>query len=462
MSEREGAAVIAYDRLAVERDFADPHGPAALFASMQRSNDAKRARHADVDWEGLREQARAIKVFAIANLGELLRRFEREFQARGGTVLWARTGEEAAGAFLDICKRHGAAMVVKGKSMVSEEMELNARLERAGIEPVETDLGEFIVQLAGQRPSHIIGPAVHLSRQEIGALFARELQVPYDDDPAALSEIARRLIRRKYLEAGIGMTGANFAVAETGTIVVVENEGNGGLSAMAPPVHVAVMGIEKVIPRLDDLIVFLHLLARAATGQKLSAYTHLFLGPAAGRSAYCIIVDAGRTGVLADEHVRSALHCIRCGACMNVCPIYRRAGGWAYGWVYPGPIGSVLTPAMVGIDKAGELPFASTLCGACRDECPVKIDLPNQLVHLRSEAVEHGGHASRVERFAVGVWANAMRSSTAYRRAVGAARAGRSIAKLFPWLIKPLRAWTRERELPHVARQTFRDWWASR
>jgi L-lactate dehydrogenase complex protein LldF len=346
--------------------------------------------------------------------------------------------------------------------MVSEELELNARLAAAGIEPVETDLGEYIIQLADQRPTHIIAPAIHLSRQDVGEIFARKLKIDYCDDPATLSEIARERLRRRYLEAGVGMTGANFAVAESGTVVVVENEGNGGLSAQAPPVHVVVMGIEKVIPRLEDMVVFLKLLPRSGTGQKMTTYVHYFLGPAEGRSAYCILVDAGRTKLLEDPVAREALYCIRCGACLNVCPVYRRTGGWAYGWVYPGPIGAVVTPNIVGIEEAGELPFASTLCGACRDECPVKIDLPHQLVNERRKAVAAGVASSTVENSVIKLWARSMSSERAYARAVGIARVAGAVSGMFPWVSATARAWSKHRTIPSIAGQTFREWWERR
>jgi L-lactate dehydrogenase complex protein LldF len=424
--------------------------------------ESKHAAQADVPWKALRERAHAVKAFSIANLDKLLIEFEKQFTARGGTVLWAETADDAANLFLEICRRHGATSVVKGKSMLSEELELNARLTAAGIEPVETDLGEFIVQLAGQRPSHIIGPALHLSRQEIGELFSRKLNVEYTDDAAALSEIARTRLRAKYLEAAVGMTGANFAVAETGTVVVVENEGNGGLSAQAPPVHVVIMGIEKVIPRIADVALFLQLLARAGTGQKLTSYTHHFLGPAPGRSMYCIIVDAGRTSILTDRETRQSLYCIRCGACLNVCPVYRRVGGWAYGWVYPGPIGAIVTGQMIGLEDGGELPFASTLCGACHEECPVGIDLAHQLVHMRRKAVSAGAVSSGRTRLAIDIWERAMNSIWAYRGALSSARLLGAIAAVSPWLPKPVLAWSKNRSAPKIARETFKEWWSRR
>ena len=451
-----------YDRRQVHEDFRRPNAPAALDTAMRRAVEHKHAAQTQVAWEVLRERAHAVKADAIGRLDVLLTQFEREFQKRGGRVLWARTADDAAARFLEICRKHGAESVVKGKSMVSEELELNARLAAAGIEPIETDLGEYIVQLAGQRPVHIIGPAMHLSRQDIGALFERKLKVAYTDDPARLSEIARQRLRQRFLDAGVGMTGANFAVAETGTIVVVENEGNGGLSAQAPPVHIVVMGIEKVIPRLDDLPVFMRLLPRAGTGQKITTYIHHFLGPADGRAMYCILVDAGRTKLLADAATRQALYCIRCGACLNVCPIYRRAGGHAYGWVYPGPIGAVVTPTMLGVEEGAELPFASTLCGACAEECPVKIDLPHQLVHQRAKAVEAGEAASPVENAAVAAWSSAMSSASGYARAVAVARIAGAVSAILPWFSSAARAWSKERTIPHVAATTFKEWWKRR
>lgn len=463
MRADDGATMtIHFDRRQVHDDLRRPQAPAVLEASMQRAVEHKHTAQAQIDWEALRDQAHAIKAGAIDHLDELLVRFEREFCSRGGRVLWAETADEAASHFLEICRDRGARSVVKGKSMVSEELELNARLTAAGIDPVETDLGEYIVQLAGERPSHIIAPAIHMSKEDVGSLFERKLKIGYTDDPETLSEIARRRLRQRYLEAGVGMTGANFGVAESGTVVVVENEGNGGLSAQAPPVHVVVMGIEKVIPTLDDLVIFLQLLARSGTGQKMSTYVHHFLGPADGREMYCILVDAGRTTLLADPVARQSLYCIRCGACLNVCPVYRRVGGNAYGWVYPGPIGSVVTPSMVGVDDAGELPFASTLCGACAQECPVKIDLPHMLVHERAKSVDGGAASSPVENAAVSAWARAMSTRRGYALAVSAARAAGAISAVLPWISGTARAWSRERSTPKVASMTFKDWWDRR
>jgi L-lactate dehydrogenase complex protein LldF len=451
-----------HDKRAVHRALTKPGAAPVLSVSMQRTLDHKHAAQAEVPWEVLRRRAHATKAHAIANLGSLLLEFEKQFQARGGRLLWARSAEEGAQRFLEICRRHGAKSVVKGKSMLSEELELNARLAAVGIDAVETDLGEFIVQLAGQKPSHIIAPAVHLSRSDVASLFAQKLGIAYTDDPVALSMAARSRLRERYLRAGVGMTGVNFAVAESGTLVVVENEGNAGLSAGVPPVHVFLMGIEKVIARLSDVPLFLYLLSRAGTGQKLSTYTHFFLGAQSGQSVYCIVVDAGRTAILADPATRESLYCIRCGACMNVCPVYRRVGGQAYGGVYPGPIGSTVTPLMNGLANAAELPFASTLCGACQQECPVNIDLPHQLVYLRHKAVAARAAGSSAERTSFALWARAMSSQKAYERAVRLLRRLQSVSRALGLRPAPLRAWSRRRELPAVARETFKEWWRRR
>ncbi len=410
-----------------------------------------------------REAAHEVKKYAVANLDKLLVQFEQRMTAKGATVLFAENAAEANRYVLDIARQHGVRSVVKSKSMVTEEMELNHVLQAAGIRPVETDLGEYIVQLAGQRPIHIVTPAIHMSAADVGRLFERELGEPFTEEHQGLTAIARRRLRDEYLRAGMGISGGNFAVADTGTLVLVENEGNAGLSTATPPIHVAVVGIEKVLPRIDYLPLLLNLLARSGTGQKLTTYTHLIHGPTAGQKLYIIFLDNGRTNVLKDPAAWAALHCVRCGACLNACPVYRRTGGWAYGWVYPGPIGAILTPHLVGLEQAGMLPFASSLCGACGEVCPVKIDIAHQLVHLRYRAVnEPSPVRSAGERLTWMLWAWAMGGPLRYRLTMWAVRQGVRLAPLWPWHPGKLGAWTRGRALPKVPGPAFRSWWRRR
>lgn len=440
----------------------EPAGFASLAESAERSSKHNRQITAGIPcFEQWREEAHAIKRFAIANLDKLLVEFERNITARGATVLYAADAEEANRHVLDIARENGVGTVVKAKSMVSEEMELNHKLEAAGIRAVETDLGEYLVQLAGQRPIHIVTPALHLSAADVGELFQEKLGEPYTAEHRELTNIARKHLRQDFVQADMGTSGVNFAIADTGTICVVENEGNQGLSTAAPRVHVALMGIEKVIPSIRHLPVFLHLLGRSGTGQKLTTYTHLIHGATPGRKLYVVILDNGRTNVLKDPAARASLFCIRCGACLNACPVYRRTGGWAYGWVYPGPIGAILTPHLVGLDKAGTLPFASSLCGACGEVCPVKIDIPHQLVHLRHRAVNEPSPAnSWTDRLTWKMWAWAMRGPRRYALAMGLVRLGVKMARFLPWHPGKLGAWTRGRELPQVpAGPSFRAWW---
>ena len=335
-----------------------------------------------------RDTARQIKEDAIGRLDELLIELKNRLEANGCKVFVAADAAEARSYILDVAKRCGARKVVKGKSMTTEEIELNPAFAAAGIEPIETDLGEYIVQLRREAPSHIITPAIHLSREDIGQLFAAKLGIPYTPEPEKLTAAARERLRSIFLEAEMGVTGVNFAIAETGTLVLVENEGNGRFSSTLPETLVALMGIEKVIPKLADLSHFLEILARTSTGQKLTCYTNFINGPrAAGdldgpREVHVVMIDNGRSRMLADPILRETLYCLRCGACLNVCPVYRRIGGHAYGVPYSGPIGSIVSPNLFG-SAAAHLPFASSLCGACRDICPVKIDIPRILLHLR-------------------------------------------------------------------------------
>ncbi|GAB6164519.1 LutB/LldF family L-lactate oxidation iron-sulfur protein [Thermostilla marina] len=439
----------------------EPHGSESLGISAERSIKHNREVAAKIpQWEEWRAAANAVKRYAIANLDKLLVEFEKNISARGTTVLWAKDAAEANRHVLDIVHRHSVKTVVKSKSMVSEEMELNHVLAEAGVRALETDLGEYLVQLAEQRPTHIVTPALHLSAEDVGRLFERKLGEPFTAEHEALTDIARRHLREEYLRADMGVSGVNFGIADTGSICIIENEGNAGLSTTAPPVHVALMGIEKVIPSIRYLPLFLNLLARSGTGQQLTTYTHLLHGPTPHRKQYLIILDNGRSNVLKDPHARAALFCIRCGACLNACPVYRRVGGWAYGWVYPGPIGSILTPHLVGLEQAGTLPFASSLCGACGEVCPVKIDIPHQLVHLRHRAVEEPSPVkSWTERLTWQMWSWAMRGPVRYRLAMGCVRLGVRLARFLPWHPGKLGAWTRGRALPDVPGDTFRNWW---
>jgi L-lactate dehydrogenase complex protein LldF len=339
-------------------------------------------------FEDERDAARRIKQEAISRLDELLIELKNRLESNGCKVFVAADAAEARNYIVDVARRCGARKVVKGKSMTTEEIELNPALAAAGIEPIETDLGEYIVQLRRETPSHIITPAIHLSREDIGRLFAEKLGLAYTPEPEKLTAAARARLRSIFLEADMGVTGTNFAIAETGTLVLVENEGNGRFSSTLPETLVALMGIEKVIPKLADLSHFLEVLARTATGQKLTCYTNFINGPrVAGdldgpRDVHVVMIDNGRSRMLADPVLREALYCLRCGACLNVCPVYRRIGGHAYGVPYSGPIGSIVSPNLFGA-AAAHLPFASTLCGACREICPVKIDIPRILLHLR-------------------------------------------------------------------------------
>jgi len=349
------------------------------------------------EWARLRDQGHAIRSYALAHLPELLEGLEHRCTANGIRVHWAETCGQANQLVLDILQRHASRRLVKGKSMVSEELGLNTFLEDRGIEVVETDLGELIVQLAGERPFHIVGPAIHKDRKQVAELFrARFPGLPNNEDAEALTAIARRILREKFRGATAGLTGVNFAVAETGTLALVENEGNGRMCTTVPQMHIAVMGIEKVIARLDQLPTLLTLLTRSATGQPITTYVNLIGAPRCSgeldgpEEVHLILLDNGRSRLFADPELRATLHCIRCGACMNHCPVYTRLGGHAYGTVYSGPIGSILEPQLRGLAAAGRLVDASSLCGACSEVCPVRIPIPNLLNRLRAEGAGSG------------------------------------------------------------------------
>jgi L-lactate dehydrogenase complex protein LldF len=418
---------------------------------------ARRARVVDEvpDWEELREAGRAIKADVLAHLDEYLLQFESAVERAGGTVHWARDGAEANAVVARVAREHGAREVVKVKSLTTDEIELNAALAAEGIHALETDFAELILQLDGDWSSHILVPAIHRNRDEIRDLFARTIAPGIESsDPRDLAEAARVYLRGRFLRAEMGVSGANFAVAETGTVCVVESEGNGRMCTTLPPVLVTVVGIEKLVPTFADLEVFLQLLPRSATGERMNPYTSLWTGVTEGdgpQELHVVLLDNGRTRVLRDEVGRQALHCIRCSACLNVCPVYARTGGHAYGSVYPGPIGAILTPQLVGIENARSLPFASSLCGACYEACPVKIDIPTVLLHLRAQAVRTMSAEGVAMRFVGWVFRSRRRFELAQRLArVGqrpAVRAGL------------LSSWTRTRDLKTVGSQTFREWW---
>jgi L-lactate dehydrogenase complex protein LldF len=401
---------------------------AAVF-DLRRRRDAAAA--AVSDWEALRAHAAALKRHALDHLDVLLERFEARAREAGAHVHFARDASSLSRVVTGLLEARGARRVVKSKSMLTEECGLNAALEARGVEVVDTDLGERIVQLGGERPSHLIVPAIHRTREEIGALFHRTMGSPAgESDPERLTRHARRDLRPRFLAADAAITGVNFAVAETGTIVVCTNEGNADLGTSLAPLHVACLGIEKVIAHLDDLPVFLRLLARSATGQPITAYTTLLTGPRPGGELHLVLVDNGRSGLLADARHRGALGCIRCGACLNTCPVYRRAGGHAYAGPIPGPIGAVLAPALLAngpeAREARALPRASSLCGSCTAVCPVAIDLHDQLLAWRRERPS----PARGERLVVRMAAAAMARPRAYRAA------GRALRILWPLLAR--------------------------
>jgi L-lactate dehydrogenase complex protein LldF len=413
------------------------------------------------DWAQLRAAAAAIKDDVLAHLDDYLVQLEAAVAARGGTVDWARDADEANDIVTGLIRATGATEIVKVKSMATQEIGLNEALAHAGIDAIETDLAELIVQLGGDTPSHILVPAIHRNRAEIREIFTRmmpDAPVDLSDEPAALAEAARQHLRRVFLRAQVGISGANFAVAQTGTLAVVESEGNGRMCLTLPRTLITVMGIEKLVPTWRDLEVFLQLLPRSSTGERMNPYTSLWTGATEGQDFHLVLLDNGRTATLSDPDGRAALRCIRCSACLNVCPVYERTGGHAYGSVYPGPIGAVLTPQLTGVAADPTLPFASSLCGACYDVCPVAIDIPTMLVHLRGVANDVDRH--RAERSALAAAAWTMRDSRRWTRALRAGRlvgllSGRA-ARALPY---PASAWTRARDLPSPPKETFRDWW---
>jgi L-lactate dehydrogenase complex protein LldF len=421
------------------------------------------------DWAELREAGRAIKAATMARLDEHLIALEEQVTARGGTVHWARDANEANEIVTRLVQATGADEVVKVKSMATQEIGLNEALEAAGIAAHETDLAELIVQLGEDKPSHILVPAIHKNRAEIREIFLRTMpgvDPRLTDEPRKLAMAARAHLRERFLRARVAISGANFAVAETGTLSVVESEGNGRMCLTLPQTLITVMGIEKVVPTWRDLEVFLQLLPRSSTGERMNPYTSLWAGvtPDDGpQEFHLVLLDNGRTAVLADEVGREALHCIRCSACLNVCPVYERTGGHAYGSVYPGPIGAVLSPQLTGVEDNASLPYASSLCGACYDVCPVAIDIPSILVHLRAEHVEAQTRTTP-EAAAFRALSKAMSNPRLWRLAQRAAGLGRFLARGKPTLPNalppPASKWTRTRDLPTPPAKTFTQQWA--
>ena len=455
--------------------------PPQIPASVQRATSRLLGTRAAVvalvgaeRWEQLRQAGHDLRLHTITHLDHYLTLLEKRVTEAGGHVHWARNGEEANRIVLEIARAHGVRRAVKVKSMATEEIGLNHALIAAGIETLETDLGEFIVQLAGVAPSHIIAPAVHLTKEDIADLFHDKLGVEAPAEPVQLAAISRARLREAFLAADMGISGANFMVAETGTLVIVSNEGNGRICTTLPPLHVAVVGIDKVVPDMESLDVLLKLLPRSATGQKMTCYTSFITGPSRSpkeggpQELHLVLLDNGRTRVLRDVATRETLLCIRCGVCLNVCPVYNHAGGHAYGCTYSGPIGSILSPQLLGVNVAGGLPFASTLCGACAEYCPVKIPIPEILIHLRRRVAE----GDQVEGSAIapiltaGAQAGALVLSLPWLYELGSQVLRVLQAPLrrggwLPALPPPANRWTLARPMP-AFNASFRQWWRVR
>jgi L-lactate dehydrogenase complex protein LldF len=463
----------------IRKTLADGPLQEAVYVATGRLADKRREVIAPAvlpDYQELRTQAAAIKRHTIENLDYYLQQFEANVTAHGGKVIFCKDGAEVADFVLGLAKERGAKLMVKSKSMTSEEIDFNEHVERHGLEAVETDLGEYIIQLAHERPYHIVAPALHMTRFQVADLFEQKLGVPHEIIIEKQTMIARAALRKKFLAADIGVSGANFLIADSGAVGLVENEGNIRLTTSAPKIHIAVAGIEKMIPRAQDLATFLKLLGRSGTGQPLTVYTSFLSGPRregeidGPEEFYVVLLDNGRTRLLADRAKRQSLHCIRCGACLNNCPVYRKIGGHSYPWVYSGPIGTVITPQYLGLAHEPSLPFASSLCGACADVCPVKIDLPNILLQLRAEEKkqECKEGQGRLERLAFRIWAWVMRHPQIYEMA---ARAASSVSPAESgWVSKapglmnvgPMRAWLSQRDLPPAPAKSFRQMWRSR
>jgi L-lactate dehydrogenase complex protein LldF len=464
----------------IEKTLADANLQLAVYTATARLMDHRKHAvqpSALPEYQELRTQANALKKHTIDNLDFYLEQFEASVGAHGGKVIYCEDGTEVADFVLSLAKDRKASLIVKSKSMTTEEIDLNERLEHHNLESVETDLGEYILQLAHQRPYHIVAPALHMTRYEVGDLFTQRLGVANETVPEKQALIARAVLRQKFLDADIGISGANFLVADSGAVVLVENEGNARLTTSAPKIHIAVAGIEKLIPRAQDLAVFLKLLGRSATGQALTVYTSFLSGPRrpgevdGPEEFYVVLLDNGRTKLLGDREKRQSLYCIRCGACLNHCPVYRKIGGHSFPWVYSGPIGAIITPQFLGMAHEPALPFASSLCGACLEVCPVKIDIPKILLELRTDVkkAEAREGRGRLERLAFKMWAWVMCHPRIYEMAAMVA-GGVAPAENGRWLrrvpavfnLPPVSAWLSQRDLPPAPPRSFREMWRKR
>jgi L-lactate dehydrogenase complex protein LldF len=455
-------------------------GNAQLRRNLHKATHTIRDKRARVvaempDWEALREAGRQIKERTLRHLDRYLLQLEESVQRAGGHVHWARDAQEANALIGRIVEKHNAREVIKVKSLTTDEIKLNSALAARGVQAIETDLAELIIQLAGEGSSHILVPAIHKNRAEIREIFLRNLGVKQlTDEPRDLTNAARAHLRRKFLSTPVAISGANFAVAETGSVCVVESEGNGRMCLTLPQVLISVMGIEKVIPAWQDLEVFLQLLPRSSTAERMNPYTSLWTGVQEGdgpQEFHLVLLDNGRSQVLADTVSRQTLNCIRCSACLNICPVYERTGGHAYSSVYPGPIGAILTPQLVGLQQADTLPYASTLCGACYDVCPVKINIPQILIYLRGRVVRQKRQSRRLrdranpEGITMRMMARMFSSQQRYEQAQKLAQVGQLPLKhgdVIERLPGELGNWTIGRDLPAVPRQSFREWWRER
>lgn len=418
--------------------------------------------------DALRDHARKIRAHTIANLDTYLSQFADAVEELGGHIHFAQSAQSANDYILKLASERGVRTVVKSKSMVSEELEIREAMEACGMHVVETDLGEYIIQIANEKPSHIIGPALHKTREDVAALFKEKLHASDEDisSVANMTQFARRLMRREFMAADMGITGCNFAVAETGSISLVMNEGNGRLTTTTPRLHVVIMGMERIVPTMEDLGVMIQILARSGTGQKISVYTNIITGPRrpgdrdGADELHVVVLDNGRSNLL-DGELAEILYCIRCGACLNACPVYQSVGGHAYGSVYSGPVGAVVTPGLYGVEPFKELPHASTLCGACQEVCPVRINIPRMLLKLREEVEEIGGNPAWL-RSGIATYAFAAQRPVLFHTGGSVSRLMSGMLAKQGWLASmpgPLGGWTKQRDFPAFARRSFRDRW---